>query len=39
MGGGSQPMPMAGKQMNEEFFTKFAQNRQQRNLMRQQQDD
>lgn len=39
MGGASTPPPMAGKQMNEEFFTKFAQNRQQKNLMRQQQND
>lgn len=39
MGGGSQPMPMAGKAMNEEFFTRFAQQRQQKNLMRQQQND
>ena len=33
MGGSSQPMPMAGKAMNEEFFTRFAQQRQQKNLM------
>ena len=39
MGGGSKPMPMAGKAMNEEFFTRFAQQRQQKNLMRQQQND
>ena len=39
MGGGSAPPSMAGKMMNDEFFTKFAQNRQQKNLMRQQQND
>lgn len=39
MGGASAPPSTVGRQMNEEFFTKFAQNRQQKNLMRQQQND
>jgi hypothetical protein len=39
MGGASQPIPMAGKAMNEEFFNRFAQQRQQKSLMRQQQND
>jgi hypothetical protein len=38
MGGSSAPMPMAGKAMNEEFMAKFAETRQRKNLMREQQN-
>jgi len=37
--GGAAQTPMAGKMMNEEFMSKFAQQRQTRNEARQQQFD
>lgn len=39
MGGAQIPPSSLGQQMNEEFFTKFAQARERKNLMRQQQND
>lgn len=39
MGGAAPQQPMAGKMMNEQFMAQFAQQRQARNLARQQQMD